>query len=97
MRERENEELKERERELLSNLHSSHRGYASTFKWSGQHSDETTRDRWGRRETQVVAIDALVFRSMMSQVRPGEKEKTLPDIYVHVPGVQMLNSITVLV
>ena len=74
-REREKEIEREIERELLSNLHSSLRGYASTFEWSGQHSDETTRDRWGRKETQVVAIDALVFRSMMSQLRPGEREK----------------------
>ena len=48
------------------------RGYASSFEWAGHHDDETTRDRWGRRSTQIVAIDALVFRSMISQLRPGE-------------------------
>ena len=57
---------------LILDLSFVFRGYASSFEWAGQHSDETTRDRWGRRETHIVAIDALVVRSMISQLRPGE-------------------------
>ena len=50
---------------------SQYRGYGSTFEWSGSVSDDTVRDRWGRRQTQVVAIDALVFNSSASQFKPG--------------------------
>ena len=64
------------------------RGYAASFEWAGHHDDETTRDRWGRRDTEIVAIDALVFRSMISQLRPGrdlrerERERERERVYV---------------
>ena len=37
---------------------SDHVGYAGSFKWAGDHVDQTLRDSWGRRYTQIVAIDA---------------------------------------
>ena len=43
--------------------YSSYRGYADTFKFAGNYKDETVRDSWGRRQTQLVAIDALVFKA----------------------------------
>ena len=48
------------------------RGYASSFDWLGHQDNETTRDRCGLWSTHIVAIDALVSRSMVSQLRPGE-------------------------
>ena len=38
---------------------SRYHGYASTFEWAGPYRDETVRDAWGRRQTVVVAMDAL--------------------------------------
>ncbi|XP_025114398.1 LOW QUALITY PROTEIN: poly(ADP-ribose) glycohydrolase-like [Pomacea canaliculata] len=40
---------------------SKYTGYADTFQWAGDFVDTTPRDSWGRRCTEVVAIDALVF------------------------------------
>jgi len=37
-------------------------GYGSTFRWNGDHDDCTNRDAWGRRTTQLVAMDAQVIR-----------------------------------
>lgn len=42
---------------------SSYSGYADTFQCTGDYRDETIRDVWGRRQTQLVAIDALVLRN----------------------------------
>jgi len=36
-------------------------GYASSFRWNGNHVDYTGHDAWGRRTTQLVAMDALVI------------------------------------
>ncbi|KAK7498583.1 hypothetical protein BaRGS_00010243 [Batillaria attramentaria] len=43
--------------------YSEYTGYADSFEWARNHVDETPRDPWGRRCTEVVAIDALVFRN----------------------------------
>ncbi|XP_065838087.1 poly(ADP-ribose) glycohydrolase-like isoform X2 [Oscarella lobularis] len=51
--------------------YSDYEGYSSTFQWTGNHDDVTARDAWGRLCTQIVAIDALVFPSYLSQFRPG--------------------------
>ena len=59
-----------------THTHTHNRGYSSSFEWHGRHIDDTLRDSWGRRETQVVAIDALVFHSYEAQFEPGgEKRK----------------------
>lgn len=51
--------------------YSRYRGYSSSFEWSGSHKDSTVRDRWGRRQTVVVAMDALIFHSRAAQFKPG--------------------------
>lgn len=43
--------------------YSSYSGYADTFQYMGDYRDETIRDNWGRKQTQLVAIDALVLKS----------------------------------
>ena len=47
---------------------SNYTGYGSTTRWMSDHRDETDRDSWGRRSTQIVAIDARAFRSFSSQL-----------------------------
>ena len=67
------EELDDNESMLITGTeqYSSYTGYAATFEWSGNFVDNTLRDSWGRRQVQVVAIDALVFHGRTSQFKPG--------------------------
>ena len=41
-------------------------GYASSFRWNGDHVDSTDCDAWGRHTTQLVAMDALVMATIKS-------------------------------
>lgn len=41
---------------------SDYEGYADTFAWKGDHVDNTPQDHFLRKETRVVAIDALHFQ-----------------------------------
>ena len=51
---------------------SSYRGSSATFEWAGTYNDKSTHDRWGRKETQIVAMDALhLRRNQSSQFKPG--------------------------
>ena len=45
----------------------SYSGYADSFQYTGDYRDETIRDDWGRKQTQLVAIDALVLKSSPQQ------------------------------
>ncbi|XP_031574946.1 poly(ADP-ribose) glycohydrolase-like [Actinia tenebrosa] len=56
---------------------SNYTGYAHTFKWAGNHNDQMPRDSWGRRHSQVVAIDAQVFHSYTDQFRTGFLKREL--------------------
>lgn len=38
---------------------SSYTGYASSFRFTGDFRDSSPRDTWGRRQTHIIAIDAL--------------------------------------
>ncbi|XP_033114188.1 poly(ADP-ribose) glycohydrolase-like [Anneissia japonica] len=49
--------------------YSDYTGYANSFKWAGNHVDNTSRDDWGRRCTEIVAVDALVFHSKAAQYK----------------------------
>eukprot|EP00051_Salpingoeca_urceolata_P020448 m.307003 g.307003 ORF g.307003 m.307003 type:complete len:845 (-) comp19625_c2_seq22:125-2659(-) len=40
---------------------SAYEGYASSFSWAGSVTDKTPRDKWGRKLTQIVAIDAVHY------------------------------------
>ncbi|CAM6050476.1 unnamed protein product [Sphagnum compactum] len=50
--------------------YSTHEGYGPTFRFKGDFHDLTLQDTWGRRQTRIIAIDALdlpgenQFRSM---------------------------------
>jgi len=47
---------------------SNYTGYGRTTRWQSDHRDGNRRDSWGRLNTQIVAIDARVFRSLSSQL-----------------------------
>ena len=61
---------------------SSYTGYRHTFEWAGSHTDDTTRDSWGRREVQVVAMDAKSMKqSPESQFTPELMQRELNKAY----------------
>lgn len=60
---------------------SSYTGYAQSFQWVGDHIDLTVRDDWGRRQVQIVAIDALVFHGPYAQFKPGLMRRELDKAY----------------
>lgn len=60
---------------------SSYTGYSSTFEWAGTYNDNITRDRWGRKETCVTAMDALVVRNHSSQFKPGLMRREINKAY----------------
>ena len=47
---------------------SNYTGYGRTTQWVSDHRDGNGHDSWGRLNTQIVAIDARVFRSLTSQL-----------------------------
>lgn len=52
---------------LGAERYSNYSGYGVSFKWDGNHQDETPFDSSRRRMTSTVAIDALKFK------RPNEQ------------------------
>lgn len=77
------EELQDNESLVITGAEqfSSYSGYGSTFEWAGSHTDNTTRDSWGRRDTTLVAMDALVVRNSASQFKPGLIRRELVKAY----------------
>ncbi|CAJ1080265.1 poly(ADP-ribose) glycohydrolase isoform X2 [Xyrichtys novacula] len=61
--------------------YSKYTGYAQTYKWTGCHQDTTPRDGWQRRCTEIVAIDALLFRSFLEQFNPKSIDRELNKAY----------------
>ncbi|CAL8304269.1 unnamed protein product [Lota lota] len=61
--------------------YSTYTGYSQSYKWSGAHQDPLPRDRWQRRCTEIVAIDALQFRSFLDQFQPGKLNRELNKAY----------------
>uniref|UniRef100_A0A8C5HTJ7 poly(ADP-ribose) glycohydrolase n=1 Tax=Gouania willdenowi TaxID=441366 RepID=A0A8C5HTJ7_GOUWI len=57
--------------------YSKYSGYAQTYQWEGNHEDVTPRDNWQRRCTEVVAIDALLFRNFLEQFQPMKINREL--------------------
>ncbi|KAG0590950.1 hypothetical protein KC19_1G138600 [Ceratodon purpureus] len=53
--------------------YSSYTGYASSFRFTGDFRDSMPRDSWGRRQTHVIAIDALSH--------PGDDQFSLSYMY----------------
>lgn len=61
--------------------YSEYKGYAETYKWDRSHEDETPRDEWQRRTTEIVAIDALPFRNHLEQFIPQKMVRELNKAY----------------
>ena len=61
--------------------YSTYRGYGDTFEWSGHYDDETIRDAWGRRQVQVVAMDALVVSNQQVQYTQPKIRRELDKAY----------------
>ncbi|KAG2462833.1 MYOF protein, partial [Polypterus senegalus] len=60
---------------------SNYKGYAESYKWSGSYNDDTLRDNWQRRCTEIVAIDALKFRRFLEQFTPEKIRRELNKAY----------------
>ncbi|XP_070771992.1 poly(ADP-ribose) glycohydrolase [Enoplosus armatus] len=57
--------------------YSKYSGYAESYKWKDGYKDETPRDDWQRRCTEIVAIDALRFRHFLEQFLPEKMIREL--------------------
>ncbi|KAG7267659.1 hypothetical protein CRUP_002027, partial [Coryphaenoides rupestris] len=70
--------------------YSNYTGYSQSYKWSGCHKDSLLRDNWQRRCTEIVAIDALQFRSFLEQFQPAKVNRELNKAYCGFarPGVK---------
>lgn len=60
---------------------SNYAGYGSSTRWLSDYCDENKRDSWGHRITQVVAIDARVFRSLSAQLSDHGLRRELDKAY----------------
>ncbi|XP_028651315.1 poly(ADP-ribose) glycohydrolase isoform X1 [Erpetoichthys calabaricus] len=60
---------------------SNYKGYAESYRWSGSYNDDTLRDNWQRRCTEIVAIDALKFRRFLEQFTPEKIRRELNKAY----------------
>uniref|UniRef100_A0A0A1WZR8 poly(ADP-ribose) glycohydrolase n=1 Tax=Zeugodacus cucurbitae TaxID=28588 RepID=A0A0A1WZR8_ZEUCU len=61
---------------------SDYSGYAGTFEWAGNHEDSIPRDSSRRRQTHIVAIDALHFMQSQHQYREDLIKRELNKAYV---------------
>ncbi|KAK7901766.1 hypothetical protein WMY93_018535 [Mugilogobius chulae] len=61
--------------------YSKYSGYAETYKWAGSYRDETPRDDWQRRCTEIVAIDAFKYRHFLEQFLPEKITRELNKAY----------------
>ncbi|XP_032581039.1 poly(ADP-ribose) glycohydrolase [Drosophila sechellia] len=67
---------------LGAERYSHYTGYAGSFEWSGNFEDSTPRDSSGRRQTAIVAIDALHFAQSHHQYREDLMERELNKAYI---------------
>ncbi|MGH0131134.1 UNVERIFIED_CONTAM: hypothetical protein FKN15_045100 [Acipenser sinensis] len=56
---------------------SNYSGYAESYRWSGNHSDDTARDDWQRICTEIVAVDAIKYRRFLEQFIPEKIRREL--------------------
>ncbi|XP_077468620.1 poly(ADP-ribose) glycohydrolase [Stigmatopora argus] len=61
--------------------YSRYSGYAETYKWDECYNDETPRDDWQRRCTEIVAIDALKYKHFLEQFVPEKMTRELNKAY----------------
>jgi len=71
---------------------SNYSGYANSFRFSGRHHDKTPLDVSGRRETGVVAMDAIRFTNFQLQFRENNIERELVKAYVAFSSYDVDNS-----
>ena len=62
--------------------YSNYSGYANSFTFAGRHHDKTPLDVSGRRETSVVAMDAIRFTNFQFQFRENNVERELVKAFV---------------
>ncbi|XP_070296667.1 poly(ADP-ribose) glycohydrolase [Salvelinus sp. IW2-2015] len=65
--------------------YSTYTGYADSYLWDGKHQDKTPRDTWQRRCTEIVAMDALMFKNFLEQFHPEKMNRELNKAYVAFP------------
>ncbi|XP_064649413.1 poly(ADP-ribose) glycohydrolase-like [Lineus longissimus] len=72
---------------------SRYEGYADSFKWTGNYKDPSESDSWGRKYVDVVAMDALPFRTYGDQFKLSNLKRELNKAYCafHEPDVPMKN------
>ncbi|KAJ8013541.1 hypothetical protein DPEC_G00030840 [Dallia pectoralis] len=70
--------------------YSTYTGYADSYLWNEKHQDKTPRDAWQRRCTEIVAMDALKFRTFLEQFHPEKMNRELNKAYCGFsrPGVR---------
>ncbi|XP_071264969.1 poly(ADP-ribose) glycohydrolase isoform X1 [Salvelinus alpinus] len=61
--------------------YSTYTGYADSYLWDGKHQDKTPRDTWQRRCTEIVAMDALMFKNFLEQFHPEKMNRELNKAY----------------
>ncbi|XP_038639175.1 poly(ADP-ribose) glycohydrolase isoform X2 [Scyliorhinus canicula] len=73
--------------------YSVYEGYADSYKWVDSYSDKIPRDAWQRRNTEIVAIDALPFRRYLDQFSPCNVKREINKAYCGFvrPGVDPKN------
>ncbi|KAG0025334.1 hypothetical protein BGZ81_007233 [Podila clonocystis] len=61
-------------------------GYSKSFEWFADHRDTTPRDKLGRRQREICAIDAKPFKSKVSRIGQFDKPLVLREINKAIAG-----------
>ncbi|KAG0354158.1 hypothetical protein BG005_006699 [Podila minutissima] len=61
-------------------------GYSKSFEWFSDHRDTTPRDKLGRRQREICAIDAKPFKSKVSRIGQFDKPLVLREINKAIAG-----------
>jgi len=73
--------------------YSKYKGYSDTFEWAGDFVDNTPLDEYGRRETIIVAMDALQLKDQSVQYQANyverELNKAFCGFYDPYPGLHL--------
>ncbi|KAF9403895.1 hypothetical protein BGZ94_004470 [Podila epigama] len=67
-------------------VYSDYIGYSKTFEWFADHRDTTPRDKLGRRQREICAIDARPFKSKASRIGQFDKHFLLREINKAIVG-----------
>ncbi|XP_053357969.1 poly(ADP-ribose) glycohydrolase isoform X1 [Clarias gariepinus] len=61
--------------------YSKYSGYGDSYRWKENYKDEIERDKWQRKYTEIVALDALKYRHYMEQFHPDKITRELNKAY----------------